>query len=364
MSPPSTISAMAHAGTEWAGSVEYAPGPVWMVTAGVGVVVSTVPVQATVWPMSSRRLTVHGSAPLPSPGALMGSTAAPPGSTVSMKSRNSRSWPPARHETVPLARAKVWPVLRTWTYRRGRDPMDPAVTAGTTSLVRSRASEPTVMATPTVTWSMTMTLTDTCPCDLRWTERGGAAATTVMPARYCPGGVPAGTATRNPRARPVPGARVTVAGSPVTQQPTPVHAREKLPNALPEFAAVIPRELPTISRSVLVPSSLTIAMSRADPPGAIVSLKYGRGTPAAVGTGERPNDTTPGVLLALAGASPISAKKTAAVTAATANLTPRRRRWAVPASRDIGRPFSFMVLMRWLRSPSRCRSPARRCPEP
>src|SRR5579863_3621808 len=303
-----------------------------MVTAGVGAMASTVPDQATVWPVSSRRLTVHGHAPLPSPGVLMGSTAAPPGSTVSTMTRYSRSWPPARHETVPLARAKVWPALRTWTYRRGRDPMDPAVTAGTTSLVRSRASEPTVMATPTVTWSMTMTLTDTCPCDLRWTERGAAAATTVMPARYCPGGVPAGTATRNPMARPVPGARVTVAGSPVTQQPTPAHAREKLPNALPEFVAVRPREVPTISRSVRVPSLLTIAMSRTDPPGAIVRLKYGRGWPAAVGTGVRPNDTTPGLLLALAGASPVS-PKTAAVTAATARLTPWRRRWAVPASR-------------------------------
>src|SRR5579859_3222205 len=334
-----------------------------MVLAGVGAMASTVPDQATAWPTSSRRLTVQGHAPLPSPGALMGSTAAPPGSTVSMRTRNSRSWPPARHETVPLARANVWPVLRTWTYRRGRDPMDPAVTAGITSLVRSRASEPTVMATPTVTWSTTMTLTDTCPCDLIRTERGGAAATTVMPARYCPGRVPAGTVTRNPSARPVPGARVTAPGSPVTQQPTPAHVREKLPNALPEFAAVRPLKVPTISRSVLVPSSLTIAMSRADPPGAIVSVKYGRGWPAAVGAGVRPNDTTPDGLLALAGASPVS-PKTAAVTAATARFTPWRRRWAVPASRDTTHLPSFMVLTRWPRSPSRCRRRGRRCPEP
>src|SRR5579863_5054019 len=184
-----------------------------------------------------------------------------------------------------------------------------------------------------------------------------------MPARYCPGRVPTGTETRNPRARPVPGTRVTMAGSPVTQQPAPAQAREKLPNALPEFVAVRPREVPTVSRSVLVPSLVTIAMSRADPPGAIVRLKYGRGWPAAVGTGARPNDTTPGLLLALAGAGPVS-PKTAAVTAARPRLTPWRRRWAVPASRDTTHLPSFMVLTRWPRSRSRCRSPGKRCPGP
>src|SRR5207244_7803612 len=83
------------------------------------------------------------------------------------------------------------------------------------------------------------------------------------------------------------GARVTVAGSPVTQQLAPAHFPAVPAKAEPEFAAVTPLAMVTFSRSVLVPSLLMIAVSQVDLPGATVRLKYGRGWPADVGDGVR-----------------------------------------------------------------------------
>ncbi len=59
--------------------------------------------------------------------------------------------------------------------------------------------------------------------------------------------------------------------------------------ALPEFSAVTPTTVVILGRSVLGPSLLTIAVSRADLPGRIANRKYGRGRPAGVSDGVRPN---------------------------------------------------------------------------
>ena len=62
-------------------------------------------------------------------------------------------------------------------------------------------------------------------------------------------------------------------GSRFTQQLVPWHGPVSPSYAEPEFAAVTPLETVTFSRCVLVPSLLMIAVSTADPPGAIVSWK-------------------------------------------------------------------------------------------
>src|SRR5260370_34096565 len=106
-------------------------------------------------------------------------------------------------------------------YRRGVGPTDPPVAAEMTSVVRSRDRAPTVTAMPTLTWSMMTTLADARLVAPILIVRGREAGSAVMPARYCAGGVPAGTATWKPRALLAPGPRVTVAGRPVTQHPAP-----------------------------------------------------------------------------------------------------------------------------------------------
>src|SRR5579875_823920 len=83
------------------------------------------------------------------PLAFRGTTAWSPGRTVAeAKGRLSRR-PALRHDIVPVALAKVFPVLRTPTDSRGVVPTRPTVTSGTTSRVGSAASSPTVTATPT-----------------------------------------------------------------------------------------------------------------------------------------------------------------------------------------------------------------------
>src|SRR5260370_39633704 len=125
-------------------------------------------------------------------------------------------------------------------YRRGVGPTDPPVAAEMTSVVRSRDRAPTVTAMPTVTWSMMTTLADARLVAPILIVRGREAGSAVMPARYCAGGVPAGTATGEPRALLAPGPRGTVAGRPVPQHPAPAHLPGGGTKAAPEVAGVTP----------------------------------------------------------------------------------------------------------------------------
>src|ERR1700729_3081061 len=222
ISAPMTRSATAHGGTVPSGSGAYTALAKGWARVAVRGGTRTVPDQAT-RRAPSRSRTVHGSCPLVRPGALTGSTALPPGRTASMMTGQEWRRPPGWQETCPVARANAWPVLRTGMYRRGVDPIHPAETAWITRAVRSRDSGPTVTAMPTVTLSMMMMVVDTGPSEPARTARGRGADSAVMPARYCPGGVLWGTAIVKARTLRAPGARVTVAGSPPTQQPAPAH---------------------------------------------------------------------------------------------------------------------------------------------
>jgi hypothetical protein len=88
-----------------------------------------------------------------------------------------------------------------------------------------------------------------CPVDLTLTLTltgfGAVAGAAARPARYCPGAVPAGTATRNGTSSSERGLTVTVSGRPVTQQPIPAHGVTSGPKALPELAAVTPLDVPS-----------------------------------------------------------------------------------------------------------------------
>jgi hypothetical protein len=131
-----------------------------------------------------------------------------------------------------------------------------------------------VTATPTLTRSRISTWVPVPagPLDLSRTGFGVVAGIAVMPARYCLGAVPAGTATRNGTASCECGLTVTVFGRPVTQQPIPAHGVASGPKALPELAAVTPSDVPSRSVIVVDPTLPTTMTSRAERPGATLSL--------------------------------------------------------------------------------------------
>src|SRR5450432_1947609 len=96
-----------------------------------------------------------------------------------------------------------------------------------------------------------------------------------MPARYWPAGVRLGTRTVNGSFSPVPTGSVTVAGSPVTQQPTPAHRRNDREKALPPLVAVTPVARLTFSFSVAEARLLMSAVAVTEWPAATVIVKYG-----------------------------------------------------------------------------------------
>ncbi len=126
-----------------------------------------------------------------------------------------------------------------------------------TSGIRSRVvmadSEPTVTATLTVTCSTMMAWADACPFEPTFTAGGGVASSPVIPARYWPFCVPAGTCTLKRTTSLVPAASVRSPGRPVTQQPTPEHPWGVWLKELPPLAAVPPVERLSLSFSAVGP---------------------------------------------------------------------------------------------------------------
>src|ERR1700727_1915084 len=98
------------------------------------------------------------------------------------------------------------------------------------------------------------------PLEPTCTDRGFAAASTVMPARYWPGAVPAGTCTVNGCLSPMPAGSVTVPGRPVTQQAEPAHPPNDGLKALPPLPAVTPADRPILSVTDFAPGLLMIAV--------------------------------------------------------------------------------------------------------
>ena len=123
----------------------------------------------------------------------------------------------------PVPLVNRWPSLRTLTLSRTSVPIQPAVTPMMSILARSLTGWPTVTATPTLTCCTMITWVPARPCDLSLTGFDAVAGVALMPARYRPGAVPAGTVTRNGTACWLRGPTVTVGGRPVTQQPIARH---------------------------------------------------------------------------------------------------------------------------------------------
>src|SRR6202035_6195035 len=153
-------------------------------------------------------------------------------------------------------------------------------TAGMRSRVVIWDSVPTVTATPTVTRLMMTARAVALPFEPTCTGGGLTAGSAVRPARYWPGGVPAGTCRVNCSLAPVPAGSATRAGRPVTQQPGPEQLREDRLNALPPLAAVTPVDRLTFSSSAVRPRLLMIAVPVAESPAATVNMKYGAARPA------------------------------------------------------------------------------------
>src|SRR5580704_15345863 len=130
--------------------------------------------------------------------------------------------------------------------------MTPAVTPGTCIRVVSWDSDPTVIATPTVIWSMMIAFAEALPFEPTFTGRGRAASSAVMPARYWPWAVPLGTCTVKLSNLSEPADSVTAFGRPVTQHPGPEQLRKGRLKVLPPVGAVPPVERLTSSFSVLL----------------------------------------------------------------------------------------------------------------
>src|SRR3984893_15438947 len=139
-----------------------------------------------------------------------------------------------------------------------------------TAVMRSRVviwdSVPTVTATPTVTRLMMIARAVAFPFEPTRTGGGLTAGSAVRPARYCLGGVPAGTCTVNCTFSAPPAGRVTAPGRPVTQQPAPEQLRKDRLNALPPLAAVTPVDRLTFSFAAVCPRLLMIAVPVGESP--------------------------------------------------------------------------------------------------
>src|ERR1035438_4341161 len=256
-------------------------------------------------------------APSGSPGPLTAITACSCGKTVDAYTANEWRLPAAVHDACPVPWVNVCPVLASPMFSRAVGPMSCPETPGIRRSVVSRDSDPTVTATPTVTCATMTALADALPFEPICTDRGIAAASAVIPDRYWPGGVPAGTRTMNPSLSPVPPGSETSPGRPDTQQPGPEQLWNDRLNALPPLPAVTPVARPTLSRSACCPSLLISAVPAAESPGATVIMKYGAAYPALSGAGVRPNCPLPPAPAAGAGSTGTTVTS-AATTAATA----------------------------------------------
>src|ERR1700722_560626 len=161
---------------------------------------------------------------------------------------------------------------------------------------------------------MTALATAPFPLEPTCTDRG-VADSTVMPARYWPGAVLAGTCTVNDSRSPMSAGSVTRPGSPLTQQPEPEHPPNDGSKSLPPWPAVTPTDRPILSVTAVVPGLLTIAVSTADRPGATAMVKYGGEIPLLPGTGVMPNWPLPTAGAAAAGHAGMRTASTARATA-------------------------------------------------
>src|SRR5450755_419109 len=114
---------------------------------------------------------------------------------------------------------------------------------------------------------------DAFPFEPTCTDGGLTAASAVSPARYWPGGVPAGTRTMNGSFSAAPAGSVTSPARALTQQPVPEHRWNDRLKALPPLLPVTPVARLIFSFSVTFAAFLIRAVSATDSPAAIVNVK-------------------------------------------------------------------------------------------